>query len=152
MKKITLLLLLTAQALVAMTQADNIHARDSCVQTNYWQVMVRAATLQDAYQLVADTSMHDAMVLRYSQMVIAQPAGVQYPATWVLAMSYGVMAQDPDVSCASDIYTVEHYVNLIFMTQAYAYYQQPPPSASASEEFGQRLNRIMKIGIIKNRN
>lgn len=140
MKKIILLLLITHYSLFVFSQTDPVE-KDSCANTAFWQVQTRVASVQSASQLLSDTSVHDVNVLKYAQLMTAQPQG-----GWVVAMSYGVL-NDPDVSCASDIYTIQYRVNLIYTQQAYAYYQVLPPQASVSESIARILNKNLRKNI-----
>jgi hypothetical protein len=136
-----LLLIFSFQLLIVNAQGD-VHSRDSCVNTSYWQVMVRSASLNSAYTLLEDSTQHDQIIIKYSQLVISQPQG-----NWLPAMSYGVMASDPDLSCASNIYSVQFRVNQIYAIQAYAILNVLPPGDTTMAAVKSSLNKAIRKDI-----
>ena len=95
-------------------------SKDSCANTPSFQGMVRDASLIASYNLLADTSLHDATVTKYAQRLISDPQG-----GWITGMSYGVLT-NPVINCGSPMGDIQFEVNSIFSFQAYAYYQTPP--------------------------
>lgn len=120
-KLLTIVLVLIAFSAVAQTDPKQ---RDSVANTADFQYKVRSASLIAGYQLLADTVNTDATVLKYSQLLIAQPQG-----GWITAMSYGVMT-NPAINYDSPMNDIQFQINSIFKFQAYAFYQVspiPPP-------------------------
>lgn len=137
MKKNIFLLLIIHYSSLIMAQPD-YHAKDTCANNAGWLINVRGASITSAYTMLADTSIHDATVIKFSQNIVAQPQG-----SWLTAMSYGVLA-DPDVSCASNIFTIQFRVNTIYALQAYAFYSQPPPDADVAQAIKRSLNKAVR--------
>jgi hypothetical protein len=132
MKKILFLLFIIP--LISKAQIDP-KIQDSCANTADFQYSVRSASITASYNLLADTSLHDATVLKFSQLIISQPQG-----GWITAMSYGCI-ENPVISCGSPLGDIQFQVNSIFADQAYAYYQVPPPNANVAFMIKRSLNK-----------
>lgn len=141
MKKIISFLIFNC--LVIVLQAQDVHAKDSCANSDYFQVEVRASSLVVAGALLQNAGVTDTLILRYSQMVTASPKGFQYPATWLLAMTYGTLASDASVTCATDINTIQQIVGNIYVSQAYAFYGVIP-SRTREQEMRDLIRRILR--------
>jgi hypothetical protein len=138
MKKIIFLLLFTLNISVFTFAQSTPHEKDSCAKTAEFQTSVRAASLTASYNLLADTSQHDDIILKYSQKLISDPQG-----GWVVAMSYGVLT-NVVINCISPMNDIQFQVNSIFAFQAYAYYQVPPPNAATALQIRRSLNQAYR--------
>lgn len=133
MKKLLFLLTFHLSLLTCMAQQD-AHGRDSLANSAGFQLKVRESALTTSYAVVAgaDTST-DQLVVRYAQLWIREPQGAQ-----ITAMSYGVM-NDKSIDSSSTQDEIQAVVGNTYVTQAYAWYQTPPPSTQAARVIMQRF-------------
>jgi hypothetical protein len=135
MKNILVLLFLLPLGSGLLFAQSQEHIKDSCANTADFQITVRSASITASYNLLADTSLHDATVLKYAQKLISDPQG-----GWITAMSYGC-TENVVISCGSPLNDIQFQVNSIYAFQAYAYYQVSPPNALTVAQITRTLNQ-----------
>lgn len=98
--------------------SQNVQERDSLARDAAFQLKVKMAAISAAHDLLADTTVTQAYIINYAQIILTNPLG----GSWLTNMSYGVV-NNPSMNGNSVQGDFQFTVNSIFVKYAKAEYR-----------------------------